>query len=56
MLDTFSQARKQECDSEISQIKEDLKSPKMRKYQKFLQDDLEHELKVRAIICKAIPD
>ena len=48
--------RKQECDEEIARIKEDMKSRKMRKYRKFLQDDLEHELKIRSILCRAIPD
>ena len=48
--------RKKQCDEDIASIRADLQSPKMRKYRKFLLDDLEHELKIRDIICRAIPD
>ena len=48
--------RKQDCDVSIGQIQEDLKSPKMRKFRKFLLDDLAHALNMREMLCKAIPD
>ena len=48
--------RKRDCDAAIAQIKEDLKSRKMREHREFLLDELALEQKIRDMICKVIPD
>ena len=48
--------RKQNCDKSIADIKKELLNPKMKKYRKFLLDDLVHALKIRDMICKVLPD
>jgi hypothetical protein len=52
----FMRKRKKECDEVIPIIQQSLKSNINPKLRKFWEAKLAHELKVREIICRLIPD
>ena len=51
-----ARARKKECDEAITEYWKELKTEKDSGIRAFIESDIEHELKIRAIICRAIPD
>jgi hypothetical protein len=49
-------ARKDKCDREIAELEKELRDDPNHPHRTMILDDIAHERKVRAIICKAIPD
>ena len=51
-----ARARKKECDEAIVEYRKDLMSEKDPAIRDIIRKEIDHELKIRAIICRAIPD
>ena len=51
-----ARARKKECDEAIAEYRKDLMAEKDPGIRDFIRKEIDHELKIRAIICRAIPD
>jgi hypothetical protein len=49
-------ARKRECDLAIAEYWEDFKSEQDPGIRDIIRNEINHEFKIRAIICKALPD
>ncbi len=49
-------ARKRECDEAIAEYWQDFKAEKDPNIRDIIRNEINHEFRIRAIICKALPD
>ena len=49
-------ARKEECDENIAELEQMLRDEPDAPHRGFIQEEIDHERRIRGIICRAIPD